>query len=166
MHVSQLHARDIPRLTRETSIFTRPLKFYCAPYTRERNPLSSLHENAMRPPLHPLNEHRSPAANPSRRAAHIHLDNVIPPAMPIKHQNGALLRQLYGITADGWWRRRRRWLCDDRFAICQQSSRKTIQPSAGASRRVRRKKVTWKKNERWEEGGAEGDYGVQSERCD
>lgn len=70
VRVSQLYELDIPRLTRKGSIFSRPLKFYCASYTRERNPLSvsSLHENAMRPPLHPLNEHRSPAANPSRRA--------------------------------------------------------------------------------------------------
>jgi len=42
--------------------------------------------------------------------------------MPIKHQNDALLRQLYGVTADA-----RCAAVTDRFAICQQSSQKTIQ---------------------------------------
>jgi len=49
--------------------------------------------------------------------------------------------------------------CDDRFAICQQPSRKTIQPSAGASKEESYVEEKWK----MEEGD---DYGAQSERRD
>lgn len=43
-------------------------------------------KTAMRLPLHPLNEHRSLAANPSRRAVHIHPDSVIPPTACDAHK--------------------------------------------------------------------------------
>lgn len=128
----------------------RHLEFYrhCAAQASERAceresvvRASGLHENARRERIsvtrapvatrrralvHPPNEHRSPAANPCRahpsRQRHPAAGRrPMRRAMPIKHQNGASLRQLYGVTADA-----RRRAGADRFAICQQSSRKTV----------------------------------------
>lgn len=72
--------------------------------------------------------------------------------MPIKHQNDALLRQLYGVTADAPRRR------IDSLFVSSHLGRQSNPAAAGASRRARRKRAASKKNERWK-GGCEGGKG-------
>lgn len=76
--------------------------------------------------------------------------------MPIKHQNDALLRQLYGITADGW---RRLATIDSLFVnnhLGRQSNPRPVHRGEFEGRKFEEK---WK----MEEGD---DYGAQSERRD
>jgi len=72
-------------------------------------------------------------------------------AMPIKHQNDALLRQLYGITADVRWRR------IDSLFVSSHLGRQSNPRPMHQGRCARRKRAASEKNEWWKGGRAEKD---------